>query len=215
MRTMTMIELEQEWRAETSRKVALFREEVVNEDPEFVRGCVINHILDHWAEIRLRILYWVRSKDKKLWHKFLLREIDWLRGEIAMAYSRYDYWTERDLDYPTKQAILVLYDVEKKEKQLKKIQFEMDSLFYQPREGQITEADIQRARDYPIEDIVGKGRGNMVRCINHSPDNHPSMSIKGNFAYCFTCGYTGDSIDLTMRTRGLDFIAAVKFLTGK
>lgn len=41
------------------------------------------------------------------------------------------------------------------------------------------------------------------RCLNHHPDNNPSMSYKDNRVKCFSCGFSGDIFDLIGLEYGL------------
>jgi len=54
-----------------------------------------------------------------------------------------------------------------------------------------------------------KGRGWL--CAFH-PDRRPSASIHRGRVYCFTCGTHWNVVDLEMRTRGCDFITALRSL---
>ncbi len=78
--------------------------------------------------------------------------------------------------------------------------------------NRITPEMIDQAREYPIENLIGNSgrRGNML-CIAHE-EKHPSMSLKGNRARCFSCGYYGDSIDVYMKLHSVGFVEAVKAL---
>lgn len=86
---------------------------------------------------------------------------------------------------------------------------------YQP--GQITDANIEQAREYPIkelyEQLTGyKPRHGMVHCPFHD-DRTASMSVgKYNRYKCFGCDEKGDVIDLYMKLEGVDFITAIKKL---
>lgn len=83
--------------------------------------------------------------------------------------------------------------------------------------GSITEADIERAREYPIEDLWSELVGTPVRhgmahCCFHN-DNTESLSLRKHNRYkCFGCDAKGDVIDLYMKLNGVDFITAVKKL---
>jgi len=87
---------------------------------------------------------------------------------------------------------------------------------YQP--GQITEANIERAREYPIKELYeqltgDKPRHGMVHCPFHD-DQTASMSVgKYNRYKCFGCDAGGDVIDLYMKLEGVEFIQAVKRIT--
>lgn len=87
----------------------------------------------------------------------------------------------------------------------------------QNQKSSITEADIERAREYPIEqlwsELVGEPiKAGMTRCCFHD-DNTASMSLRKYNRYrCFGCDARGDTIDLYMKVQGVDFIRAVKEL---
>jgi len=68
----------------------------------------------------------------------------------------------------------------------------------------ITDEMIECSREYPIADIIGHHKKGNVLCIVHE-EKHPSMSLKGNRARCFSCGYFGDSIDVYMKIHGVGF----------
>jgi len=78
--------------------------------------------------------------------------------------------------------------------------------------GIITNDMILRAREYPIKNLLSNPvTNNMTNCISHN-DKTPSMSIKNNRAYCFSCKFKGDSIAIYMFLKGVDFKTAVKNL---
>lgn len=77
------------------------------------------------------------------------------------------------------------------------------------REDTLTDDMIQRAREYPIERILGiDNTRRLVQCIAHD-DKHPSMSIAKNFAHCFSCGYTADTIAVYRHLNSCGFKEAV------
>jgi hypothetical protein len=78
--------------------------------------------------------------------------------------------------------------------------------------GIITDDMILRAREYPIKNLLSNPvKNNITNCISHN-DKIPSMSIKNNRAYCFSCGFKGDSIAIYMHLNNADFKTAVKNL---
>jgi hypothetical protein len=78
--------------------------------------------------------------------------------------------------------------------------------------GAITNEMISSAREYPIRNLLSNPvKNDMTHCISHD-DRNPSMSIKNNRAYCFSCGFKGDSISVYMYLNNADFRAAVKNL---
>jgi len=85
-------------------------------------------------------------------------------------------------------------------------------LYPSKEEKGITDDMIERAKNYPIAQIMGvqSDRYN-VTCPFHSggKEKNPSMNIRNNYFYCHTCQETGDSISLAMKLRGSTFQAAV------
>ncbi len=83
----------------------------------------------------------------------------------------------------------------------------------------VTEAQIQDAREVPILDLIDSPRrsGNMytVFCPLHE-ERTPSCKIyvKSNDFWCFGCNKGGDTIDLIMARDEVDFVTAVRQLTG-
>lgn len=76
----------------------------------------------------------------------------------------------------------------------------------------ITNEMIQKAKGYPIAELLPNPvRRNVTNCIAHD-DAHPSMGIKDNRAYCYVCGFKGDTIDVAMQLNHIDFRGAVKTL---
>jgi hypothetical protein len=90
------------------------------------------------------------------------------------------------------------------------------------KQGGVTAAEIEQAREYPLEDLIGtrmfkatgKWRAN-CHCplTGHEGEKTPSFYIdKSNHYKCFGCGGRGDSIAFVMQRDGLNFIQAVKSL---
>lgn len=79
--------------------------------------------------------------------------------------------------------------------------------------SRITQTDIERAKAYPIENLLTNVRNGKTNCISGThEDRHPSMDIRNNFAYCYSCGWTGDVIAVYMKLNNTDFITSVKSL---
>ena len=100
---------------------------------------------------------------------------------------------------------------------IQKVILAIDRKKNKPRPGEITNYNIERAREYPIEqlweELVGEPiRQGMTKCCFHD-DKTASMSLrKHNRYYCFGCGEKGDTIDLCMKLDNCTFIQAVKKL---
>jgi len=75
----------------------------------------------------------------------------------------------------------------------------------------ITDEMIERAREYPIADMV-EFRRNMACCIFHA-DSNPSMELKkDNKVHCYSCNKQWDAIDIYMELEGVKFADAVRAL---
>lgn len=78
--------------------------------------------------------------------------------------------------------------------------------------GGVNQAEIDRAREYPIDTMIDFRRG-VANCLWH---NEKTASLhyyeKDNHVHCFGCGKSADSIDVYRQLNGTDFISAVKAL---
>lgn len=113
-------------------------------------------------------------------------------------------------DYNTREFIMSCLRDCKKE--IKSILKDIDVMrnYKAVMSGSLNPAMIERAREYPIASLV-EHRKNLALCINHA-ENNPSMNIKNNFAYCHSCGWSGDVIDVAMKIWNLNFADAVRRL---
>ena len=93
---------------------------------------------------------------------------------------------------------------------LRKARGEMNAL--QGRQAGITEDTIRVAAEYPIESLI-EVKNKKALCPFHD-DHKPSMGIKNNRYRCFSCGASGSAIDLVQKIKGMQFVEAVKFLSG-
>ena len=88
------------------------------------------------------------------------------------------------------------------------------------RPGKITDVDIERAREYPIESLYDgelrrSARKQTGLCPFHD-ERTPSFYIhEDNRWSCFGCNSHGDAIDYYMRLHGVDFISAIKSMINK
>ncbi len=177
-----MNDLERQWRQETAGKVREFVAEMGN-----VGKC-----------IRLEVLY------EQMWNA---------EDELIDRYRRYAISKQQDRPY-IERALIASFipeleaTIEKRKRGIRGILAEARGHI---SKGRITEDMIDRAREYPIGSLIGNGRRGNILCIAHE-EKHPSMSLKGNRARCFSCGYYGDSIDVYMRLNGAGFVETVRAL---
>jgi hypothetical protein len=89
--------------------------------------------------------------------------------------------------------------------------FETELHFKRGSQSRISQDMINLARQYPIENLLRNIKNGKVNCINHQ-DERPSMDIRNNFAYCYSCGWHGDSIAVYRKLNSSDFASAVRAL---
>lgn len=77
--------------------------------------------------------------------------------------------------------------------------------------GEISDVDIERAKQTKISTLVKVPSSKKVLCLFHT-DKVPSMHIYETTYHCFSCGAHGSVIDIVMKLYGLKFIDAVKRL---
>lgn len=78
----------------------------------------------------------------------------------------------------------------------------------------ITKADIETAKDYPVDRLIEFKRGK-AHCISGThADKNPSMFFghRKNIAVCPACNSKWNSIEIVMQQQGLNFYDAVRSL---
>lgn len=77
----------------------------------------------------------------------------------------------------------------------------------------VTDDQIEQAKQFPIEKLVGtEVKNGRLVCQFHG-GTHLSATIKKNYFYCFVCKKNLSSIDWVRETKGLSFIQAVQELS--
>ena len=151
---------------------------------------------------------WIKERRKE----YLLPEMLKCLIFLAPFQEWYKDATERNVDYLTKKVIQVFAKYEHWEKRLHKLFMEYKfTILRKPGDNRITLDMIERAKEYPIEDIIEVNRNHFALCPEHD-DHHPSMDCKKNFCYCYTCGWTGSVLDLYMKLHKVNFVTAVEYL---
>ena len=72
----------------------------------------------------------------------------------------------------------------------------------------ITETMIEKAREFPIDQLVEMNRAGFTKCFAHN-DKKPSAYCKKNFIHCFVCQKSWDTIQVLIDRDGLTFRQAV------
>lgn len=86
------------------------------------------------------------------------------------------------------------------------------------KEGVLTEEDIQRAKEHPIEDLLdGDYRvqyGKILTLCPFHSERTPSFTIftSDNHCHCFGCGFHSDAIGVYQKLHNVSFIEAVRRL---
>ena len=72
----------------------------------------------------------------------------------------------------------------------------------------ITDDMIERAREFPIENLLEKGNNGRCKCVFHQGEDF-NMDIRKNYAHCYVCGESGDTIKIYRQINGSSFREAV------
>lgn len=134
--------------------------------------------------------------------------------ELQGRRKRYEAHAKTNRPY-VERAIIARFireDESRMERIQKEIAFHNAALFHPEaaNRDRITADMIDRAREYPIDNLLDVRRGYAL-CLFHQ-DRHPSMYVKNNFAHCFSCGKTADTIDVYRKLHGTSFPEAVRAL---
>ena len=73
------------------------------------------------------------------------------------------------------------------------------------------ESDIQKAKAYPIENLIEFNTAGFAKCIAHN-EKTASMKRYNNKVHCFGCNKSFDSIDIYILINNVSFSEAVNFL---
>jgi len=135
-----------------------------------------------------------------------------LNCHIAGCEENYSDSFKQNVPYWLRKITLDLSGYKESKKELKKLLAEQRAKTSNKEiKGKITEEDIQRAKEYPFENLIEVNR-NFGICPYHE-DKHPSFFVKNNWGHCFTCNKSVDTIQFVMDMQNLTFIEAVRFLT--
>lgn len=67
---------------------------------------------------------------------------------------------------------------------------------------------IQRAEEFPIEQLLEVGKNGRAKCVFHGGEDY-NMDIRKNYAHCYVCSETGNAIKVLMKKDNLNFKEAV------
>jgi len=117
---------------------------------------------------------------------------------------------DMDSDINELERELIRRDIIRSRKDIKSIRYHLKNPH---NNDDITEDDIQRARDYPVTQLVEFNTMGKALAWCHE-DKSPSLSYwaKGNNCRCFVCDVSYDSIKILMDRDNYSFIEAVRKL---
>jgi len=179
----TMEEIEQEWR---------------KSQPKYFGGELLKIFPEAMPYVRQRLKSLNERKDK------LKQQI---LGDLKGIYrykNKFDVWFfEKVIE------IFKGEELERMDEETKKLK----CFLYQRKtpKGRITEEQIQKAKEYPFENLIEVSRNHFALCPFHSEKN-ASFHIKNNRGHCFGCNWHGDTIKFLMDRDNLSFKEAVEFL---
>lgn len=135
-----------------------------------------------------------------------LREAEDSRDEVKIRQESQKWAKSLPEAYETERRVL-LEDLRSATDEREKKERLLHYKRFTGRLESLTEAQIQKARDYPITELIESKR-NMAKCPFHE-DKTASLNLKNNYWHCHAgCG-SGDTIALLMKRDGLLFKEAV------
>jgi hypothetical protein len=139
----------------------------------------------------------------------IMKEIDTTIDRITLLNER----IELSVEEGNLTALVMLKD--RKTEELAKLKayerlLDRESPMAKKVENGITDEMIEKARNFPFEELLPEElKRGRCRCPIHDGTNQMSFSVKDNYGRCWSCGWTGDTIQLLMDTEGLSFRDAV------
>ena len=148
--------------------------------------------------------------------RYLAKEIRTLNNRIR--FIRREEERRRKINIPLwlQMAFKNLDNVEELNGQLKRLTVEKHFL-ENPRKAKatdwVTQREIARALIFPFEDLLYFNKADFALCPFHEEKN-PSLRLyrKTNTVYCFSCNWSGNTIQYLRKTMELSFKDAVRKL---
>ncbi len=155
---------------------------------------------------------------KKIRLEFLDREIERLNSEIKTIlrdYKEAHFSKNSGINQAIARVFLELKGFEEKERLLKRYYYAKNELNGNHKKGNgVTQEMIERAKSYPFSELLEVNRNKFALCPFHE-DSGPSLYTKGNYGFCFGCGFSGDIIKFLMNRDEIGFVEAVKKLCSR
>lgn len=167
-------------------------------------------------ELKKKIDEWIQSDESLIKFKKRAR-LRYLKEQLAQAWKLWYFLRDKRIAFeraiaPARVLEEVEAEAEKVDKKIKgyeaSIRLESGRMTESDKKELITDEMIERAREYPIENLIEVGRNGRAKCIFHQGEDY-NMDIRQNFAYCYVCGESGDPIKIYKTIHGVSFREAV------
>jgi len=162
--------------------------------------------------IRGEIRAWVANPEMAQFAKEA--RLRYLRSKLRDATKRFGknreiYIRLKQLDAPQYYLDLKLNRADNLIKEMRGYEMSIDILEGKREESdQITEEMIERAREFPIENILEVGANRRAKCVFHGGEDF-NMDIRKNYGHCYVCGESGDVLTVYMKLHDCGFREAV------
>jgi hypothetical protein len=142
--------------------------------------------------------------------------IDILSRNISQFNRDYEESFMNDHPYLTRALMRQIWEVDEMERVRTRLRFnQVRKISTNRTSSRISDQQIARAREYPLESLVGNvNKHGFTNCPFHD-DKKPSMLIKNNFGWCFSCQSWVDPIKWCMTFKGMSFPESINFLSGR
>jgi hypothetical protein len=161
-----------------------------------------------------------RNEEPEIWQSYLRVWITELDKNLKIFYTMYDECRDRGMSlvetamYTFDKCDII--DPTESEVKLKKYMFWLKISEHKGEiiANRITDEMVEKAKEYPIENLLQFGSGWKTRCIFHN-EKTPSMSLnkKLNYVKCFGCGKKADVLDVYMHLNNKNFVESVRALS--
>ena len=141
-----------------------------------------------------------------------LREIAAQRKSIDEFYRK---TTETEPSYRTVQETeeYCRRQYDENDNKEKRLRFNLARLNGKTPKGEIGSAEIAKAKELSLGELLPFNSAGFVKCIFHNEKNGSMKWYKKENRFtCFGCNKHGDSVDIVMKLQSCDFISAVKKL---
>ena len=132
-----------------------------------------------------------------------------LREDVAITRREYAALVAEDAGAFERHLLLLHSELRDKEAHLKRMERPIVKQFKTDGPDAVTPERIDRARQYPIHQLLGVKEGSYAEC----PHCHEGrLWTKKGYGWCFACNKRCTSLDYLVNVRGVGFVDAVKQL---